>query len=248
MRYFLEIAYEGSAFYGWQIQAKGPTVQAEVERTLHIIFQTKTPCIGCGRTDTGVHATQFFLHFDTEQEIENPSQFIWKFNQIISPSIVAYRLIPVQHDAHARFSAISRTYKYYISLQKNPFLKGKAAFISYTPNIEAMQNACKFYEGTHDYKAFSKKNDLNSHQCEVFGASIVKEDNCLVFEVSANRFLRNMVRAMVGTLLDVGKGKINSSDIHSILQSKERANAGESVPAEGLFLVKIAYPEFILNP
>jgi tRNA pseudouridine38-40 synthase len=247
MRYFLEIAYEGSAFYGWQIQAQGPTVQAEVERTLQILLQKKTPCIGCGRTDTGVHATQFFLHFDTEQEIENPSQFVWKFNQIISPSIVAYKLFLVQNDAHARFSAISRKYKYYISLEKNPFLKGKAAFINYLPNLDAMQNACKYFVGIHDYKAFSKKNDLNSHQCEVFLASLSKEENCLVFEVSANRFLRNMVRAMVGTLLDVGKGKINASDILSILQSKERANAGESVPAEGLFLANIAYPESIFN-
>lgn len=247
MRYFLEIAYEGSAFYGWQIQAQGPTVQAEVERTLQILLQTKIPCIGCGRTDTGVHATQFFLHFDTENEIANPTQFVWKFNQIVSPSIVAYRLLPVEIDAHARFSAISRKYKYYISLQKNPFLKGKAAFINYSPNVEAMQHACKYFEGIHDYKAFSKKNDLNSHQCEVFSASIIKEEQVLIFEVSANRFLRNMVRAMVGTLLDVGKGKISSSDIPSILQSKERANAGESVPAEGLFLVNINYPESVIH-
>ncbi|MCK9481625.1 MAG: tRNA pseudouridine(38-40) synthase TruA [Bacteroidia bacterium] len=245
MRYFLQIAFDGQPFCGWQLQANGNTVQAEVDKALSIILRKDIYCLGCGRTDSGVHAKQFFLHFDTENLIEDIPLFIRKFNGVTPREIAAYKLFRVKDNANARFDAISRTYEYKISLQKDPFEIGKSYFIWHQPDLSRMQDAAKLLVGKMDFKAFSRVNDLKHHICDLTEARFEENQNTIIFTISANRFLRNMVRAIVGTLLDIGYGRMEPDTIVSILESKDRRKAGQSVPSDGLYLTKVVYPENI---
>ncbi|MCO6495598.1 MAG: tRNA pseudouridine(38-40) synthase TruA [Bacteroidetes bacterium] len=245
MRYFLEIAFDGEPFCGWQLQANGNTVQAEVDKALSIILKKETFCLGCGRTDSGVHAKQFFLHFDTDEPIADKEMFLRKFNGITPLSIAAYSVVRVKEGTNARFAALSRTYEYRISLRKNPFEVGKALYIWHLPDIQKMNEAAKLLIGKKDFKAFSRVNDLKNHICDLTESYFEEKEDMLVFTITANRFLRNMVRAIVGTLLDIGYGKKTKEDLCSIMESKDRKQAGQSVPPDGLYLLKIDYPEEI---
>jgi tRNA pseudouridine38-40 synthase len=247
MRYFLEIAFDGTPFYGWQIQAEGPTVQAVMDAALSKLFRQAVFCTGCGRTDSGVHARQFFLHFDSPSLIEDYPLFIRKMNGILPHEISVKEVLPVENTAHARFSALSRTYEYVFTHKKDPFLRNYSAFIWKQPDIDAMNKACKMMIGIRDFKAFSRVNDLKHHLCDLQEAYFYTEGHTLIFRVRANRFLRNMVRAMTGTLMDLGNNKITETQLLSILESGVRSNAGQSVPASGLFLTQITYPDSIFN-
>jgi tRNA pseudouridine38-40 synthase len=245
MRYFLEIAFDGKPFVGWQIQPNGPSVQQKVNDILSTIQNEKIYVIGCGRTDAGVHAKSFYLHFDTNNIIHDTRLFLQQFNGIAPDSIAAYHIFPVDDSMHARFSAVKRTYQYLITTVKSPFYQGWAYHHRYPLNISLINDACNYLLGEKDFKAFSKTNDLHHHLCTIFQAQFMENDTLITFEITANRFLRNMVRAIVGTLLDIGKGKKQVSQLHDILLSKERKMAGQSVPAHGLYLTHIEYPPFL---
>jgi tRNA pseudouridine38-40 synthase len=242
MRYFLEIAFDGKDFVGWQIQSVGTSVQGTMNQVLSTILKEPIYCVGCGRTDAGVHAKQFYLHFDTQQPIEDITLFMLRVNGICPKTIAAYRLIPVSDSAHARFDATSRTYQYHIHTKKNPFAENKSYFLRFPIDINLMNEACKMLIGEKDFKVFSRVNDLKHHRCTVYHAGFSNKDELIVFEIAANRFLRNMVRAIVGTLIDIGKGKKSLNDLAFILQQQERRFAGQSIAAHGLYLTKISYP------
>lgn len=244
MRYFLEIAFDGSPYVGWQIQPNGPSVQEKVNQILSIILKQPIYSVGCGRTDSGVHAQSFFVHFDTPLPIADAHAFLLKFNGIAPASLAAYRLIPVSEKDHARFSATSRTYEYIITTRKNPHWDRKALHVYSNPNITLMNKAASLLLGEQNFKAFSRVNDLKHHNCTVMEAYFTANthDHTLIFTITANRFLRNMVRAITGTLLKIGTQNTDPNTICNIIQSQDRKNAGQSVAAHGLYLTHISYP------
>lgn len=242
-RYFLEIAYNGTRFHGWQIQDNAYSVQAEVERVLFSLFSnTKTETTGCGRTDAGVHARQFFLHFDAPAVIRNREEFVLKMNKMISDDIVIYELSEVSDEAHARFDAASRSYEYVISRKKNPFTKELNWYHPFPLNVNLMNEAAQVLLQYDDFASFCKSGaGSKTTVCKVTKACWEEHGDQLIFRITADRFLRNMVRAIVGTLMQVGKEQLSLADFERVLQRKERAAAGESVPASGLFLTEVTY-------
>lgn len=246
MRYFLHLAYNGASYFGWQIQPDHPSVQETLERCLSLMLhQERIAITGCGRTDTGVHATSFYAHFDIDQ-VFTPDQcaaLVAKLNNFLPKDIVIYRLFAVKEDAHARFDADARTYHYYISTKKNPFTFLNRMFLSRPLNVEAMNDAAALLLENEDFTSFSKVHtQVNNFICHVTESHWEYEGDDLVFTISANRFLRNMVRAVVGTLLEVGLGRITVSDFQNIIDQKNRCKAGTSVPACALFLTDVRYP------
>lgn len=240
MRYLLEISYKGTDYCGWQIQPNANSVQAEINKALSTVCRQKVETLGCGRTDAGVHARQFFLHFDTENQIND--SVLRSLNGLLPKDIAAKTLRSVSDEFHARFDAISRTYEYWCIFEKNPFLEGLAARFHRQPDIEKMNKICMELVKHTDFESFSKVHtEVNNFNCKLETAKWFSRGDLLVFEVTANRFLRNMVRAIVGTLLDVGNGKLSEKDFMEILNSKNRSNAGESVAACGLYLTKVKY-------
>ncbi|MBC7426594.1 MAG: tRNA pseudouridine(38-40) synthase TruA [Bacteroidia bacterium] len=240
MRYLLEIAYSGTNYGGWQLQPNVNTVQAEVNKALGIILRHPTFCVGCGRTDAGVHAKQFFLHFDTDKEIDN--DFLRILNRVLPFDIAAKSLKVVAENFNARFAAISRTYHYYISFNKDPFVFGNAARLYKPLDIDRMNEASKLLYGKKDFQCFSKTStNVSTFICDLTKAEWYLENGLMVFEISANRFLRNMVRAITGTMVLVGENKIDISDFEAIIKSKDRCKAGKSMPAEGLYLTEVKY-------
>jgi tRNA pseudouridine38-40 synthase len=247
LRYFIELAYNGKAYHGWQNQPGVVSVQETLEKALFTLLRVKTPVIGAGRTDAGVHASQFFVHFDTE-EIAEIDILLYKLNCVLPSDVVVFDLFKVKDDAHARFDAVSRSYEYNVIQQKNPFDHDTAYFVKNKLDLEKMNLAASFLIGYTDFKCFSKsKTDVQTYNCNIVSAFWKKRENKLVFRITANRFLRNMVRAIVGTLLEIGLGKIPEERFHEIIKSRDRKNAGISVPAKGLFLTKIEYPTSIVN-
>lgn len=241
MRYFIEIAYKGTNYHGWQLQENANTVQAEVNKALSILFQVEINVTGAGRTDTGVHAKQFYAHFDIENKC--PDNFVYKLNRILPNDIACKTIIKVNNDAHARFDATSRTYNYIITLKKNPFLINQAYFFPRKLDINSMNLAAKKLLGTKDFSCFSKsKTQTFTNNCNITNAEWKQVDETIVFTITADRFLRNMVRAIVGTLIEVGECKIPVEKIDQIIASKNRSEAGTSVPGYGLFLTNIIYP------
>jgi tRNA pseudouridine38-40 synthase len=242
-RYFFEISYEGTNFLGWQKQAKGATVQGNIESALSKLYSMQPiPIMGCGRTDTGVHAKKYIFHADLKEKI-NEAQLKFKLNLMLDKKIAIHRIFLVTDDLHARFNAELRTYKYFIHFQKDAFKKDSSWWISQKLDVELMKRAGELLLGTMDFEAFSKKHtDVKSHICTVTKADFILNDNALIFEISANRFLRNMVRAIVGTLIEVGLHKINLKEFEQIIASKSRQNAAASAPASGLFLWDVLYP------
>lgn len=241
MRYFLELSYFGKNYHGWQIQPDANSVQEELNKAVSVVLQEEIIVVGAGRTDTGVHASQMFAHFDTDKELD--ANFVFKFNSVLPEDIVVYSLEKVADDKHARFDAVTRSYEYRIWLGRNPFnLDTTWQFYHKRLDIEAMNDAALILLEYEDFQAFSKvKTDVKTFNCDVTEAKWILKGNSLTFYITANRFLRNMVRAIVGTLVDVGKHKITKEDFRKIILSKDRSNAGLSVPAKGLFLTSITY-------
>jgi tRNA pseudouridine38-40 synthase len=242
-RYFLELAYNGTDFHGWQMQDNALSVQQEISEKLRTILQAEIPVTGCGRTDAGVHASQFFAHFDTDKLTMDTGLFVHKLNTMLPESIAIYNIQQVQNDAHARFDAIKRSYQYFISTRKNPFNSDRSYQFNVALDINAMNKACELLLGEKDFGCFCKANaDNHTDICTVHHANWEQNEHMITFNVTANRFLRNMVRAIVGTLLDVGQGRTTLEEFEVILASKDRSEAGRSVPAHGLFLSRVEYP------
>lgn len=243
-RYFLELAYNGTAYHGWQIQNNAVSVQEKINRALSILCRAEIESIGCGRTDTGVHARQLFAHFDTAPDIDVLSpRFLQSLNAMLPYDIVVKRILKVENDAHARFDATLRSYEYHIHFSKDPFLHNLSWLQRDIPDIELMNAAAAVLMEYRDFSCFSKSNTQTlTNNCVITRAEWLNTDKGIVFHISADRFLRNMVRAIVGTLIRVGRKEIEVEDIRGVIESKDRSNAGESVPACGLYLTEVKYP------
>lgn len=245
-RYFIELQYDGSNFAGWQIQPNANTVQAEIENSISTITRQIIAVTGCGRTDAGVHARFFVAHFDSDLFFEKHEieLLVYKLNRFLPNSINILKIYPVKPEAHARFDAISRTYKYYLNTNKNPFIERHAWYFSGNFDFELMNETAELLFIFSDFTSFSKLHtQTKTNNCKVMHAKWTYENRTWVFSIKADRFLRNMVRAIVGTLLDVGRGHITPSEFVKIIEQKERQKAGQSVPAHGLFLEEIEYPK-----
>ncbi len=243
MRSFIYIAYNGKNYCGWQNQPNGTSVQQKIEETLSILLRKPIAVVGAGRTDAGVHASLMVAHFDHDPIFE-PDGFAEKMNRML-PGDIAIRMIkPVHEDAHARFDAVSRTYKYYVTTKKNPFRNDFSCRISFPLDFEAMNRAASILFDYIDFTSFSKLHtDVKTNNCKIMQAEWIREEEDMwVFTIKADRFLRNMVRAIVGTLLDVGRKKITEKDFRAIIEQKDRCKAGTSVPPQALFLVDVEYP------
>jgi tRNA pseudouridine38-40 synthase len=243
LRYFLEFSYNGKAYHGWQRQPNAISVQEVLETALSTILKEEISLLGAGRTDTGVHASQMFAHFDLNHIVDN-SDLVYKLNSFLPTDIAVRGIFEVKPDAHARFDALSRMYHYRISTSKNVFGLDFTYCIQQPLNVEAMQEACKILFDYKNFQCFSKSNtDVKTYNCAIMEASWEKKDDELLFIIKADRFLRNMVRAIVGTMVNIGLGKVSPEEMHQIIASKDRSKAGFSVPARGLYLVEIAYPD-----
>jgi len=242
VRYFIELAYNGKNYFGWQRQPNQISVQEVLEEKLSILLREKIAIVGAGRTDTGVHAKQMYAHFDFGGDI-SLDKFTFKLNSFLPKDISIYKISKVKEDAHARFDATSRAYEYHIHIGKNPFLVDNTYQIFHKLDLEKMNEAARLMYNYTDFKCFSKSNtDVRTYNCDVMNAEWKQEGNLLIFHVKADRFLRNMVRAIVGTLLEVGEGKKNIEDFRKVLESRDRSKAGTSVPAHALYLTEVVYP------
>lgn len=247
-RYFLKLAYNGRNYCGWQLQPNAHTVQQELQTALSNYFNENITLIGCGRTDTGVHARQFYAHYDCAQERIEQEEFLYKINKMLPGDIAIQQIYKIVDNLHARFSAKSRTYKYYISREKDPFLEGQTYYFYGPLDVNLMNTACQLLLSYKDFSAFSKSNtQVNNNLCDVAEAHWAQEGHLLVFTITANRFLRNMVRAIVGTLMKLGRNKMTIEEFREVIEKGQRSNAGKSAPAQGLFLHEVKYPEGALN-
>jgi tRNA pseudouridine38-40 synthase len=240
MRYFLQLSYHGKNYSGWQRQENAVSVQQTLEENLSKIFASPIEIVGCGRTDAGVHAQDYFAHFDTEKSI--PDSFLYRINSMLPDDIAISKIIEVKSDFHARFDAKSRTYKYFIHFEKNPFLEEQSYLFNQQPDIEKMNHCIQQLFGEHDFSTFEKKgSDNKTSVCTLENAYWEQTETGLVFTIKANRFLRNMVRRITAALLLVGVGKMNEQDIVNAVLNKESLEVKLAVPAKGLFLWKIEY-------
>lgn len=245
MRLFVSLSYNGASFSGWQSQLNAPSVQDEVERTLSIAFAQPVSVVGAGRTDAGVNARNYIAHFDIEDgTVLDAQATLRKCNAILHKSICFHAFYKVAADAHARFDAVRRTYRYHLHTAKDPFAVNSLYFKFPAPDVEKMNRAAEYLLGEHDFSSFEKVgSDNTSSICTVYEAFWEKIDGShLVFTVSANRFLRNMVRAIVGTLLETGGSRHDEIWVLEVLEARDRGKAGQSVPGEALFLEEVAYP------
>lgn len=247
MRYFLDISYNGTNYHGWQIQNNAPTVQAEIEYALSKLLGETVAIMGSGRTDTGVHAKQQVAHFDTEKLVDL-GQLKFKLNSFLSPNVAINDIVEVNSEAHARFDALERSYEYHIHQYKTPFSQELSYYFPKQLDIDLMNEAATKLLGNQDFESFSKvKTEVNNFICNITKAEWQIENDSLVFHVTANRFLRGMVRTLVGTLLEVGLGKITIKDFIKIIERKDRTAAGRAVPSKGLFLSKVTYPSSVYS-
>ncbi|MCL4154095.1 UNVERIFIED_CONTAM: hypothetical protein GTU68_025978 [Idotea baltica] len=242
-RYFLDIAYNGTAYHGWQIQGNAHTVQAELQKCLSTVLRSKIDIMGSGRTDTGVHATHQIAHFDVESMDD---QLVYKLNSFLPKDISIQGIREVNAEAHTRFDATERSYQYFINQAKSPFLENLSYYYPKLLDLDLMNEAAKKLLGEQNFESFSKvKTEVNTFICTIKEARWEKQNDSIVFHVTANRFLRGMVRALVGTLLDVGQKKLTVADFVKIIESRDRKQAGRSVPAHGLYLTKVVYPDSV---
>jgi len=241
-RYFFQIVYKGTNYFGWQRQPKQISIQEVIEAQFQKIFGEKIAIVGCGRTDTGVHALDYYFHCDVPTKIELP-KLLFKLNRMLPIDIVIKDIKRVHPDSHARFDAISRTYHYKIHTFKNPYLNDLSTYIPQGMNVTMMNEAADYLLGKQDFTSFSKLHtDVKTNICEVYSAKWIQTDQeSYYFEIKANRFLRNMVRAIVGTLIDVGMEKYTPNHLKEVIEAKDRGVAGKSVPAHGLYLAHIEY-------
>ncbi len=247
MRYFIQFSYFGKAYHGWQNQPNAITVQEVLENALATLLRQTIEVVGAGRTDAGVHAKEMFAHFDFG-EIENKEELAYRLNAFLPDDIAVQQIYTMPPEAHARFDAFERTYEYWVVQEKNPFYADSAHFVKYPLNVERMNLAASYLLEHSDFESFSKSNtDVKTYICDLRQAIWEEKEEKLVFKITADRFLRNMVRAVVGTLLDVGMGKMAPEKIHSIITSKDRSKAGVSVPAKGLYLTKVLYPKELFD-
>ena len=246
MRYFIHLSYDGTRYNGWQIQPNAVTVQGELERGLSLILRRDVSIVGAGRTDTGVHARHMAAHFDVSEPIDH-QQVGYRLNRIMPPDIAVHRIEPVSDDMHARFSAKARTYHYYIHTHKSPFLRSYSLETHYDLDFRLMNEAAAHLLSVSDFAAFCKAgSDVKTTVCRVTTAQWVEQrPGEWYFEITADRFLRNMVRAIVGTLLDVGRGVLTIQQFREIIEKKDRCSAGMSVPGNALFLADVTYPDDI---
>lgn len=242
MRYFITFSYDGTAYHGWQIQPHSVSVQEEIQKALSTLLHRPMEVVGAGRTDTGVHARKMFAHFDSEYELECP-QLVYKLNKLLPRDIAVQQVERVADDMHARFSAKSRTYHYYVHLDKNPFLRSYSWQVYGNPDFELMNRAAAVLMEYTDFTSFSKVNtDTKTNDCTITEAHWDRvADGQWRFTITANRFLRNMVRAIVGTLMEVGRGRMTIEQLRNVVDAKDRCRAGDSVPGNALFLVDVKY-------
>lgn len=250
-RYFIQLSYDGTNYHGWQIQPNAISVQEVLNKALSVILRQPIETVGCGRTDTGVHAKDFFAHFDVGGEtmeygpwtMDKINGLVRGINSVLPKDIAVKQIFPVAPDAHARFDATLRSYEYHIHFNKDPFKNGYSRELRDRPDLELMNKASSIIREYTDFSCFSKSNtQVKTNNCKIAKAEWVVKDDGIVFMISADRFLRNMVRAIVGTLLLVGKGEIAPEAVREIIESKNRSNAGMSVPACGLYLTEVKYP------
>ncbi len=247
MRYFVEVAYNGKNYHGWQIQKNAQSVQQVITECFSTKLRSEISITGSGRTDTGVHARSQVFHLDSEKQLDT-SQFIGDINGFLPPDITVKSVRHARIDAHARFDATRRSYEYRLIQTRNPFLKDFAYFRFGNLDFAAMNSAAQFLIGIHDFQSFSKvKTDVTNFDCEVFSAQWRQKDDVNVFKISANRFLRGMVRAIVGTLLEIGAGKQKPLYMKKVMSAKSREIAGNAVPPQGLYLSEVLYPESMFD-
>ncbi|RKR85718.1 tRNA pseudouridine(38-40) synthase [Mucilaginibacter gracilis] len=276
-RYFIELAYNGTNYHGWQTQPNAITVQQVLDKALATLLRTPIETVGCGRTDTGVHATQLFAHLDVEEYMVHGASFVddsltnsepytmnhelstmnhqppsiklKSLNSLLPYDVAVKRIIPVHAGAHARFDATLRSYEYHVHFEKDPFLHNLSWLMRDRPDVTLMNQAANMIMEYTDFSCFSKSNtQVKTNNCKISRAEWVTDGDKLIFHISADRFLRNMVRAIVGTLIMVGKGEIKPEAVRQIIESKNRSNAGTSVPACGLYLTQVVYPYLPPNP
>jgi tRNA pseudouridine38-40 synthase len=241
-RYFIELSYDGTNYHGWQVQPNAVTVQEVLDKALSTVLRRPIETVGCGRTDTGVHATEFFAHYEVESSM-TIDKVVHSLNGILPSDIAIKNIFPVDDEMHARFSATLRSYQYHIHFNKDPFKHGYSWLLRDEPDIDLMNQAAQIIMQYTDFSCFSKSNtQVKTNNCKISRAEWLRTDGGIVFHISADRFLRNMVRAVVGTLLMVGRKEVAPEGIREIINSKDRSNAGTSVPACGLYLTEVKYP------
>ena len=242
MRYFLKFAYKGTNYHGWQSQPNDISVQSVLTEKISLLLRQPIELVGAGRTDAGVHARCMYAHFDLDNAITDTANIVRKLNSLLPPDIAVDDLFQVADDMHARFSAKFRTYRYYVSTKKSPFLNDLAVRFLFNLDVEKMNEAAAKLLDYKDFTSFSKVHtDVKTNDCDVTYAKWVRTDDMLIFTITANRFLRNMVRAVVGTLVEVGKGKMTVEQFCETIEKKNRCAAGMSVPACGLYLEEVGY-------
>lgn len=243
-RYFIYLSFNGARYHGWQIQPNGITVQAELEKALATLLRRETPVTGAGRTDAGVNARLMVAHFDTPAPLDNPAETADRLNRVLPPDMAVYDIRPVTDEAHSRFDALSRTYKYYLIDHKSPFLEAFACRYRGTLDFDRMNEAAEQLYRYTDFTSFSKLHtDVKTNNCRIYEAGWKQEGDLWVFTIRADRFLRNMVRAIVGTLLEVGRGKMSVDGFRQVIEAKDRGKAGTSAPGHALYLVNVTYPD-----
>ena len=248
-RYFIELSYNGTNYHGWQTQPNAVAVQEVLDKALSTVLRQPIETVGCGRTDTGVHAKEFFAHFDMETiddrrwTIDETATVVRSLNSILPKDIAIKNIFPVTPEAHARFDATLRSYEYHIHFNKDPFKTGYSWELRDRPDVELMNKAAVIMMQYTDFSCFSKSNtQVKTNNCKISKTGWIIEGDSMVFQISADRFLRNMVRAIVGTLIMVGRKELEPEAVRTIIESKNRSNAGMSVPACGLFLTQVSYP------
>ncbi|WP_299155761.1 tRNA pseudouridine(38-40) synthase TruA [uncultured Christiangramia sp.] len=245
MRYFLKLSYFGKAYHGWQNQPDSISVQEVLEQNLSKVLPFSVAIVGAGRTDAGVHARQMFAHFDASEELDG-EDLAYKLNSMLPKDIAISEVFQVRKDAHARFDAVARSYEYHLLQYKDVFAYDQAWYFRYELDLEKMNKAAEILKEYSDFQCFSKsRTDVHTYNCRIDDARWESKNGKLIFHITADRFLRNMVRAVVGTLLEIGQGKQPVEYMHEVIKSKDRGKAGTSVPAHGLYLTRIEYPETI---
>lgn len=244
-RYFIRLAYQGKNYHGWQSQQNASSVQDELEKCLSLKLSAKIRLTGCGRTDTGVHAQTYYAHADWDRELsrEELAVLTEQLNVFLPDDIVVYAIVQVPADAHARFDAVSRSYRYIISRKKDPFMLEGSWYVYGPIDVALMQQAAAILFEYTDFTSFSKlHSSTKTNDCSIMAATWTEANDQLIFTITADRFLRNMVRSIVGTMLEIGKGKMSLTEFRKVIEAKNRAAAGLSVPAKGLYLYHVAYP------